>query len=247
MTRQDTVRAAVVALLIAGSCTAVLYRFDHALADEASAGQPSTGTITGVITYQSDPQHPWRLGRYYIKQARTGELAEAVVALSARGLKGPSTPRPLETLTIDQKDFQFTPETAAIRAGDRVRFTNSDAQIHNVQTAHPRQAFNVNVPVGGEHLERFPSETGIRQPLRIGCTFHTAMHAWVYVFDHPWFAVTAQDGKFRLTDIPAGQYQLDVVHPAGDLQAQRPITVKAGETVTVDWALSPEYLVTRKP
>ena len=39
------------------------------------------------------------------------------------------------TTVIDQKDFRFIPETVAIRAGDSVKFTNSDPQLHNVRTS----------------------------------------------------------------------------------------------------------------
>ena len=36
------------------------------------------GAIEGVVTYHADAKRPWRYSRYYIKQAKTGELAEAV-------------------------------------------------------------------------------------------------------------------------------------------------------------------------
>jgi plastocyanin len=199
-----------------------------------------TGTITGKVVYTSDPERPWRLGRYYLRNAKSGELAEAVVAIHRRGLTGPEASRKSETVTIDQKDFQFTPETVAIRAGDRIRFVNSDAQVHNVQTNHDRQTFNVNMPSGGEHLEQFSYAGGIRKPYRIGCAFHGAMRSWIFVFDHPWFQLTGTDGAFRLVGVPPGEYRLDVAHPAGDLRTDQPITVKAGESVSVELRLSPD-------
>jgi plastocyanin len=207
--------------------------------DEASAA----GSICGKIVYKSDPQHPWRLGRYYIRSAKTGELAEAVVALYRGGLKGPETAREPQTVTIDQRDFQFTPETVAIRAGDRVKFTNSDPQVHNVRTTHVKQNFNVNMPAGGEHIQLFPAAGGIRQPYYVGCAFHNAMHAWVFVFDHPWYQATGKDGAFELADVPPGDYRIEVVHPAGDLRASKNIIVKAGETLSVDFELSPADLM----
>lgn len=203
---------------------------------------PGTGTITGKVTYKSDPQRPWRLGRYYLQNPKSGELAEAVVAISLRGLKGPDVTREPRIVTIDQKDFQFTPETVAIRAGDQIKFTNSDAQVHNVQTNHLRQTFNVNMAAGGEHNERFGYAGGIRQPYRIGCAYHGAMRSWVFVFDHPWYGMTKADGAFRLDNVPAGDYRLEVAHPAGDLKSGQAITVKAGESVTVEFQLSPDDL-----
>jgi len=201
---------------------------------------PGTGTIAGKVLYKSDRKRPWRLGRYYIQNAWTGELAETVVALSRRGLKGPETPRAPEAVTVDQKDFQFTPETVAIRAGDRVKFLNSDNQVHNIQTFHIKQSFNVNMPSITEHDETFVIASGIRQPYHITCGFHSAMRAWVFVFDHPWYQVTGKDGSFRLVNVPPGEYQLELAHPAGELHAARPITVKPDETVTVEFPLSPD-------
>ena len=207
---------------------------------QAESSLPGTGTITGKVLYKSDRQRPWRLGRYYIKNARTGELAETVVAISRRGLKGAEASRVPETVTVDQKDFQFTPETVAIRAGDRVKFLNNDTQIHNVQTFHTRQSFNVNMPSSGEHDETFAFAGGIRQPYRITCAFHGAMRAWVFVFDHPWYQVTGKDGSFRLVNVPPGEYRLELTHPAGELQAVQTITVKPDETVAVEFHLSPD-------
>jgi hypothetical protein len=53
-----------------------------------SADEPPTkaglGVIEGTVTNQPDARRPWRYSRYYVKQAKTGELAEAVVALWAK-------------------------------------------------------------------------------------------------------------------------------------------------------------------
>ena len=183
----------------------------------------ATGTVRGKVTYVADPKRPWRLGRYYIRNAKTGELAEAVVAITARGLKAPDQVREVETPVVDQKDFQFTPETLAIRAGDRVRFLNSDDHTHNVKTSHPEHSFNVTMPVGSEHVETFKTATGIKQPFLIDCVFHSAMRSWIFVFDHPWFQVTGKDGSFSLENVPEGEYRLEVVHPAGSLRTRQSI------------------------
>jgi plastocyanin len=251
MLKTGVTGAIMLRLLVAGFVLAAAHSAVRVVADEtkppgpATAGAerspaPGTGMITGKVIYKSDPKRPWRLGRYYVKNAQKGELAEAVVALTGKGLKAPEASREPQMATIDQKDFQFTPETLAIRAGDRIKFLNSDAQVHNVQTSHARQSFNVNMQPGGEHVQPFPSAGGIRQPYRIGCAFHGAMRSWVFVFDHPWFQVTAADGTFRLNDVPPGEYRLEVSHPAGDLYASRPITVKTGESVAIEVTLTPD-------
>ena len=53
------------------------------------------GAVEGTVSYQPDTKRPWRYSRYYVKQAKTGELAEAVVALRAKARRGWSiTPAP---------------------------------------------------------------------------------------------------------------------------------------------------------
>ena len=201
---------------------------------------PTTGTIQGTVKYFADPQHPWRLGRYYIRNAKSGELAEAVVAISGRGLNATDETREPVTVVVDQKDFQFTPETTAIRAGDHVRFLNSDDHAHNVRTSHPDFSFNVQMPVGSEHIETFKVAGGISQPYRIDCIFHSAMQSWIFVFDHPWFQVTAVEGSFLMKDVPAGEYRLDVVHPAGGLRHRQNIQVVAGKVSEVEIRMKPK-------
>ena len=198
-----------------------------------------TGTIRGVVTYVANPQKPWRLGRYYIRNAKTGELAEAVVAISRRGLSSPDEGREAVTVTMDQKDFHFSPETVAIRTGDQVQFLNNDTHVHNVKTSHPEHSFNVTMPVGGTHTEVFKKATGINQLHQIDCVFHSAMRAWIFVFDHPWFYLTKADGSFIMEHVPVGEYRLDVVHPAGDLKTRQNIQVVAGQTATVDIRMQP--------
>ena len=198
----------------------------------------TVGAIEGVVAYKPDAKRPWRYARYYIKNAKSGELAEAVVALRAK--PHDDNQRPAETVVIDQENFQFQPETVAIRKGDSVTFTNSDAATHNVQTSGQIATFNVNTPGGGSHTFKFDKAGGTRQPATIGCVFHSAMRAHVFVFDHPWYALTPVNGRFQLTGIPPGDYDLELVHPAGELHHRQRVTVKPGETLRIDISLSPD-------
>ena len=50
-------------------------------------------------------------------------------------------------------------------------------------------------------------------PITIECATHGWMKAYVRVFDHPYAALSDEDGKFEIPLAPAGQYQLKVWHP----------------------------------
>lgn len=218
-----------------------------ALGEDRSANiavDQTRGTVEGIITYQADGNRPWRYARYYVKDRKTGELAEAVVSLSGAPADGDGEKYDPVTVVIDQKDFRFIPETVAIRAGDRVTFKNSDAAIHNVYVSDPANAFNVNMPAGGEHTETFMKPGGIGRPMQVGCVYHSSMRAWVYVFESPHFQVTEPDGRFLLNHVRPGKYTVEVVHPAGKLRWSKEIEVTAGTSVKLQIELSPDNVVT---
>jgi plastocyanin len=204
---------------------------------EARAEETAGGVVSGRVTYKADPARPWPLGRYYLN---SGALTEAVVALEGPGLAGLRPPAAAKTVWVDQKNFNFIPETVAVRAGDSVRFTNSDEALHNVLTFQGAEPFNVNLAQGKEHIQLFGSGRGLDQPILITCVFHAAMRGWVFVFDQPFYVVTPRDGKFRFEGVPPGEYQLHVIHPAGELEASRKVTVKSGAPVEIEIALSPD-------
>mgnify|MGYP000863214709 CR=1 FL=1 len=208
------------------------------VAAEKPAAQ--TGAIEGTVTYRADTQRPWRYSRYYIKNAKTGELAEAVVALRGKTLADAAPKHQPETASIDQKNFQFTPETTLVRVGDSVTFTNSDDAIHNVRASVKIASFNVNMPPKGSHTIKCDKAGGVKDPIEVGCIFHSAMRAWVFVFDHPYYQLTGEDGRFRLEGIPPGSYDLEMRHPAGELRWREKVTVRPGETLPVDIVVSPD-------
>ena len=86
---------------------------------------------------------------------------------------------------MDQKDFRFVPETLAIRAGDSVKFTNSDSSTHNVFTRNDLHPFDITLGGEDEQTETFSRAGGSRRPVVLGCHFHGSMRAWIFIFDHP--------------------------------------------------------------
>jgi len=73
--------------------------------------------------------------------------------------------------------------------------------------------------------------------VHINCNVrHTWMHAWVFVADDPYHAVTGADGRFVIDQVPPGSYTLRVWHELLG-SVDRPVTVEPGKTVSVDVAL----------
>jgi hypothetical protein len=124
-----------------------------------------------------------------------------------------------------------------------VRFTNEDSANHNVhsRSTDPANRFNAYTGTGHVHTARFRAEPG-HAPLVIGCDIHPWMVAWIYVFDHPHFAVTDGAGGFRLTGVAPGWHRVAVRHPAGGLARDLRVRVEAGETARVEVVFGPADL-----
>jgi hypothetical protein len=76
-------------------------------------------------------------------------------------------------------------------------------------------------------------------PVRIKSDIHPWMSAWVLPLDHPWAAVTDEEGRFELPELPPGEYTFKVWHEkAGYIDRQLVVTVTGEEVqelqLTVD-------------
>lgn len=73
-------------------------------------------------------------------------------------------------------------------------------------------------------------------PLELTCAAHPWTRAFVAVFDHPYFAVTAREGGFEIDSVPPGTYTLKVWHERFPPVA-RQITVAANGVEVIDLEL----------
>ena len=48
--------------------------------------------------------------------------------------------------------------------------------------------------------------------IRVKCDAHPWMSAWIVAAGHPYYAVTGENGAFRLDQVPPGTYQLEAWH-----------------------------------
>src|SRR5205085_544793 len=109
-----------------------------------------------------------------------------------------SKPQPKEHV-IDQPCCQFVPRIIAARSGDTLLVKNSAPVPHNIHMTADSDAFtfNVTVPPGGQHNPK-GALAAQKGPILFNCDIHPWMMGRIMVFDHPYFAVTDENGHFEI-------------------------------------------------
>ena len=112
---------------------------------------------------------------------------------------------------LDNKDCRFVPRIVPIRTKQVLQCTSTDPVSHNVAVyARRNQPFSIIVPKG-EPLERtFRREELL--PIRVDCSIHAWMRAYLVVTEHPYAAVTDSNGRFTIKHVPRGKWQFRFWH-----------------------------------
>jgi plastocyanin len=145
----------------------------------------------------------------------------------------PARPQPPVRVEIVQRNETFIPRVVAVPVGSTVAFPNADPIYHNVFSLSRAKAFNLGrYPRGQSKDERF-DKPGI---VRVFRDIHSHMTATVIVFNHPWFAIPDEGGRFELPSVPVGDLQLTAWHERLGDTTQR-IRVEAGRPTVADFTL----------
>lgn len=140
---------------------------------------------------------------------------------------------PETEVVIDTPCYAFVPHAVALREGQVLVIQQSGDIRHNVNVQ------GLDVAEAGRLLDdpSKPQRVKLRsspQPMKLGCNVHPWMIGIVRVFDHPYFAITDESGRFEIKQAPAGKYRLMVWHEsAGALTMNIPITIKNNEVTDV--------------
>jgi len=131
---------------------------------------------------------------------------------------------------LDQRNETFVPHVLAIRVGTVVDFPNNDRTYHNVFSLSKTRRFDLGrYAAGHSRAVRF-DRPGI---VRVFCDIHSHMNAFILVFNHPYFAVTRDDGTFDLGRVPAGTYQLAAWYD-GAVRLTQAVTIEPGAATVVE-------------
>ncbi|HJT31580.1 MAG TPA: hypothetical protein VJ783_05970 [Pirellulales bacterium] len=212
-----------------------------------------SGTIGGRVTLEGTPPEEQQLPldaacsasckahgdemprftRTYVTQ--DGGLGDVLVTL----VDVPPQPIPAGTapLTIDQRGCEYRPYVAACQVGQTIRVTNLDPLTHNIHTL-PAVAGNKEVNKS-QAAEAKPLEFVYDKPeefLKFKCDVHPWMFSYVSVLNHPFYAVTSEDGRFEIKGLPDGKYKVKFKHRKAGEKIEE-VEIKDGQA-TVDVVLT---------
>lgn len=162
-----------------------------------------------------------------------GRLRDGVVWLE--GVAG-DKPWPSEKGVMDQVGCIFIPHVTVVGVGQTMEFLNSDPIIHNIHT-WPRENSPMSVSQLAKGMGRaIKRKFDLPDEIKVTCDVHKWMGAWIIVRDNPYYALTGDDGKFEITDIPPGTYTMVVWHESME-RVTRKLVLGAGDVHVEDLEL----------
>ncbi|HEX5032294.1 MAG TPA: carboxypeptidase regulatory-like domain-containing protein [Candidatus Eisenbacteria bacterium] len=142
----------------------------------------------------------------------TGNTMGNIMVWVSKGLPaGKTWPAPQTPVVLNQDGCVYKPHVMGIMVGQPYRILNSDGILHNIHT-FPKinPSFNRGQPATVKEMSTtFGKPEAIFQ---VKCDVHPWMLAYVGVFTHPFFSVTGTDGKFTISGLDAGTYEITAWH-----------------------------------
>jgi hypothetical protein len=199
------------------------------IAASAQTGYKATtvtngGTISGTVkwsgpqpknldvTVNKDPQVCDPESHKTINMERLVIGPDDGVANTVVYIKNIAAGKPLELPPprryLDQRHCRYEPHILLVPQSAELTMKSSDAVLH---TIHMDGAATFNVPFPfPETITRSMNTPGL---VNLRCNGgHVWMNAELMVVSHPYYAVTDLAGKFELTDVPPGEYELIAWH-----------------------------------
>jgi plastocyanin len=203
------------------------------------------GTISGTVKFKGTAPAPKKLDVGKDKEVcdkspkydqslmvKNGNIADAVVTITdiKKGKK-----IELKKVSLDQQGCQYHPHVVAFPVGSPVEIINPDGILHNIHSySKVNSAFNMAQPKFKKTME-----VKIDKPeaIEVRCDVHGWMEGWLVATENPYFAVTDESGNFKLENVPAGTYTVEVWQQKLGKSSQK-VTVKEKQDAKANFELA---------
>lgn len=182
-----------------------------------------SGALTGTVTYSGTVPAAKELQVSKDKEVcgKEPHYDESLIVAANKGLKNVvvsitniSKGGDLKSLGTDfplhQTGCVFSPHVQLVPVGVPIKIFNNDGILHNIHTySKQNPSFNVAQP---KFLKKIERTFNAAERVSMKCDVHGWMNAFVMVVDHPYHAVTDANGRYTITGVPAGSYQVEFWH-----------------------------------
>jgi Carboxypeptidase regulatory-like domain len=268
MTKFKTVLSAATVLAMLAACSMAQSAYEVISVNDG-------GTITGTVKWSGavpkmapvpinkdvevcDPQAQKKRDLERLIVNTNGGVANTVVFLK-NITKGKAMDLPETRQALNQKTCRYEPHVLLVPDKGTVHLRSSDPILHTVHMSGASD-YNLPFPFANQTITRTMNRQGL---VDLRCNAgHVWMNAEMMVVSHPYYTVTDEDGNFRLTGVPPGEYQIEAWHEGWkvvgqgtlydvmtQVRVQRPIfsepmewtkkvTVPSNGTATVNFMMS---------
>ena len=161
----------------------------------------------------------------------TGNTMGNIMVWVSKGLPaGKTWPVPKTPVVLDQNGCMYKPHVMGIMVGQAYKILNSDGVLHNIHTLPKiNAAFNKGMPPTLKEATTVFDKP--EEVFHIKCDVHPWMSAYIAVFTNPFFSVTTTDGKFTISGLDPGTYEITAWHERLGTQTAS-VTVSGSDTKT---------------
>ncbi|MEX1230628.1 MAG: hypothetical protein WEB58_10330 [Planctomycetaceae bacterium] len=138
----------------------------------------------------------------------------------------------VKEVVFDQKGCRFIPHALFVRTDQTVVVKSDDAIGHNTRT-NPLRNMSANylIPAGDRVGIKYQNKLPEKLPITVECSIHPWMKAYWLILDHPYAAVSDDQGVFTISGLPAGDHEFIIWQESiGYVERKFKVTVKAGKT-----------------
>jgi plastocyanin len=120
-----------------------------------------------------------------------------------------------------QRNKRFEPHILVVRVGTVVQFPNRDPFFHNIFSLYDGKRFDLGLYEAGTTRSVRFDRPGVSF---LFCNIHAEMSAAVVAVDSPYFAISDNQGRVKIANVPDGRYELHVWSERGMLENLKNLT-----------------------
>lgn len=231
-----------------------------AATDAAAATGTGWATLRGQFVYDGTPpqREPYNVTKEHgvctdggrpplqetlvVDEATKGIKNVAVYLRNASRVHDSAAPQNA-TVVFDQKQCVFLTHVLAALIGDTLEIKNSDPTGHNTNILG--SGFNQLIPQGAAIPYKIQKESAT--PQQVVCSIHPWMVAYILPRKDGYVAVTNEQGRFEISNLPAGEpIELQVWHEVGTA-AGNGLVGKTPNAPEISWSNRGRMTVTLQP